>query len=62
MQLQIDQLGIDYLDRRNALIEAVTLDQAQRVAKRLFDPAALSTVVVGPAGELKATKATPTGG
>ncbi len=62
VQLQIDQLGIDYLDRRNALIEAVTLDQAQRVAKRLFDPAALSTVVVGPAGELKATKATPTGG
>jgi zinc protease len=62
VQLQIDQLGIDYLDRRNALLESVTLEQAQRVAKRLFDPASFSVVVVGPSGGLKATKPAPTGG
>jgi zinc protease len=62
VSIQVEHLGIDYLDRRNALLEAVTLEQAQRVAQRLFDPAPLSIVVVGPAGELKATRPAPTGG
>ena len=31
--LQIEDLGIDYIDKRNALIEAVTLDDIKRVAK-----------------------------
>jgi zinc protease len=62
VSIQIDHLGIDYLDRRNALLESVTLEQAQRVAQRLFDPGPLSIVVVGPPGELKATRPTPTGG
>jgi zinc protease len=49
--MQLDHLGIDYLDRRNGLIENVTLEQANRVAKALIDPAKLATVVVGePAG------------
>jgi len=60
--LQIDHLGIDYLDRRNALLESVTLEQAQRVAQRLFDPRPLSIVVVGPPGELKTTGPAPSGG
>ncbi|GEO37467.1 zinc protease [Skermanella aerolata] len=47
LQVQRDNLGIDYLDRRSGLIEAVTLEDVQRVAKRLLDPAALLTVVVG---------------
>ncbi len=38
MQLQIDRLGIDYLDRRAALIDAVTLDQLRALARRLLDP------------------------
>ena len=42
-----DHLGIDYLDRRNGLIDGVSLTDARRVAKRLFDPDALSFVVVG---------------
>jgi zinc protease len=42
-----DRLPITYLDQRNHLIDAVTLADAKRVAKRLFDPAALSFVVVG---------------
>jgi zinc protease len=49
--LQLDHLGIDYLDRRNSLIDSVTLDQANRVARHLIDPAKLAIVVVGePAG------------
>jgi zinc protease len=45
--MQVDDLGIDYLDRRNAYIEAVTLADARRVAARLYDPEALLVVVVG---------------
>lgn len=37
----------DYLDRRAALIEAVTLADAKRVAQRLFDPARLIVAVAG---------------
>ena len=37
MQLQLDDLGIDYITRRTKKIAAVTLDDAKRVAKRLFD-------------------------
>jgi zinc protease len=49
--IQLDDLGIDYLDRRNAMIEAVTLEDARRVARTLLDPAGLGFVVVGqPAG------------
>jgi zinc protease len=45
--MRIYDLGIDYLDRRNALIEAVTLDDVNRVAKALLDPTTLTMVVVG---------------
>ncbi|MDX1541269.1 MAG: pitrilysin family protein [Geminicoccaceae bacterium] len=49
--MQVHDLGPDYIDRRNELIEAVTLDDVRRVAGRLYDPEALLTVVVGdPAG------------
>jgi len=45
--------GLDagYVARRNALIQAVTLADVRRVAKRLFDPARLTVMVAGsPAG------------
>jgi zinc protease len=45
--IQEEDLGIDYLDRRNGLIEAVTLADVKRVAARLLKPANLSIVVVG---------------
>lgn len=45
--MQLDHLGIDYLDRRNGLIEAVTLEDVRRVARRLLDPQRLTAVVVG---------------
>jgi zinc protease len=45
--MQEETLGIDYLERRNGLIEAVTLNDVKRVAARLLKPEALSIVVVG---------------
>ncbi len=45
--MQIEDLGIDFLDRRNAEVEAVTLANANRVARRLYDVDALTVVVVG---------------
>lgn len=49
-QIQLDGLGIDYMQRRSAMIDAVTLDDAKRVAKRLFGGGMLVTVVGRPAG------------
>jgi zinc protease len=46
-QIQREHLGLDYLDRRSALINAVTVADVRRVAKRLLRPDALVTVVVG---------------
>ncbi len=45
--MQMDNLGIDYIDRRNGLIEAVTVDDVNRLARALLDPAALTFVVAG---------------
>jgi zinc protease len=45
--IQIEDLGIDYITRRNALIEAVTLDDIRRVAKRLIEADRLITTIVG---------------
>jgi zinc protease len=45
--MQIDRLGIDFLKRRNALIEAVSAKEIRRVATRLLDPNGLIVVVVG---------------
>jgi zinc protease len=50
VQLQLDDLGIDYFQKRPALIDAVTLDDAKRVAKRLLDGGLLVTVVGKPEG------------
>ncbi len=44
VQLQVDDLGIDYIDRRNGLIEAVTLEDVRRAAKRLLDTKMLVAV------------------
>ena len=45
--IQRENLGLDYLEERNQLVEAVTLDDLRRVAGRLFDPDDLLVVVVG---------------
>jgi len=49
LQLQLDHLGIDYIDTRKQKIAAVTLGDAKRVAKRLFGGGMLMTVVGRPA-------------
>lgn len=45
--IQLEGFPIDYMEHRNSYVEAVTLDDAKRVAKRLLDPKALTVVVVG---------------
>jgi zinc protease len=45
--LQTAGLDLDYVNERNALVEAVTLDDIRRVAARLLHPEALTFVVVG---------------
>jgi zinc protease len=49
LAVQIDNLGIDYFDRRNAEVQAVTLDQVKAAAKKYLS-GDLSVVVVGPKG------------
>jgi zinc protease len=56
VQIQQENLGIDYLDRRNALIENVTLADAKRVAKKLLDPKGLTFAVVGTPANLTPTQ------
>lgn len=46
----VHDLGIDYLDKRNGYIEAVTLEDVKRVARRLFTSPLLVTVVGSPQG------------
>jgi zinc protease len=59
VEMQIEKLGIDYLDRRAALFDAVTLDQARRVAHRLLDPDGLSFAVVGDPADLTPSRTLP---
>ena len=53
--IQLEDLGIDYIDRRNEYIEAVSLDDISRVARRLLAPEDLEVVVVGKPENLEAT-------
>jgi zinc protease len=51
LTIQLDNLGIDWWDRRNGLIEAVTPEDARRTAARLFgDPQQSMTIVGKPEG------------
>ena len=49
-QIQLDNLGIDYVQRRSALIDAVTIEDTKRVAKRLYSGGMLVTVAGRPKG------------
>jgi len=46
--IQLDDLGIDYIDKRNGLIDAVTMADVKRAAKRLLEAGMLVTVVGKP--------------
>lgn len=57
MWIQIEDLGIDYIDTRNSQIEAVTLKDIRRVAKRLLNADGLIITIVGkPEGAAKKPK------
>lgn len=45
--IQLENLGIDYLDRRNSLIEGVTLAEVNGLAQSLLSADALTFVIVG---------------
>jgi zinc protease len=47
VHIQLDGFGPEWMIERNRLIEAVTMADARRVAKRLFDDGAMSVAVVG---------------
>ncbi|MCA6114821.1 insulinase family protein [Bradyrhizobium sp. WSM 1738] len=56
LQYQLDKLPIDYIEKRNALVDAVTLDDAKRVARKLWGQGLL-TVIVGRAPQAAAQPA-----
>ena len=53
LAIQQQDLGIDYVQKRNSLVEAVTLDQVKAQAKRLLHPDRLIVTVVGKPEGLK---------
>jgi len=59
LQYQLDQLPIDYLERRNTIVDAVTLDDAKKAAQRLWRNGLL-TVIVGRAPQAAAQPAAAT--
>jgi zinc protease len=57
VSLQVEGLGMDYVEQRAAALAAVTIDDVRRVAKRLLDPDRLRIVIVGaPKGLVGATE------
>jgi zinc protease len=59
LQYQLDKLPIDYIEKRNAIVDAVTLEEAKNAAKRLWGQGLL-TVVVGRAPQAAAQPAAGT--
>jgi len=56
LQYQLDKLPIDYIEKRNAIVDAVTLDDTRKAAKRLWSQGLL-TVIVGRAPQAAAQPA-----
>ena len=56
LQYQLDKLPIDYIEKRNAIVDAVTLDDAKNAARRLWGQGLL-TVIVGRAPQAAAQPA-----
>jgi zinc protease len=59
--IQLDELGIDFLERRNGLIEAVSAEDIGRVVERLIRPETLTVVVVGKPEGVDPTREAPAG-
>ena len=54
--LMVENLGIDYINKRNPELEAVSMADAKRVAAKLLKVEDLIVTVVGKPEGLKATK------
>jgi zinc protease len=59
LQYQLDKMPIDYIEKRNAIVDAVTLEDTKAVAKRLWGQGLL-TVIVGRAPQAAAQPAAAT--
>src|ERR1700687_3327454 len=59
LQYQLYNLPIDYIEKRNAIVDAVTLDDAKKAAQRLWGQGLL-TVIVGRAPQAAAQPAAAT--
>jgi zinc protease len=59
--VQLENFPPDYFAKRNGYIDAVTLEDVKRVAKRLLDPDALTFVIVGRPDGVTGTQAAPEG-
>jgi zinc protease len=59
LQYQLDKLPIDYIEKRNGLVDAVTLDEARKAAQQLWGEGLL-TVIVGRAPQAAAQPASAT--
>jgi zinc protease len=47
LEIQLEDLGIDYIDRRNDMIRAVTAEDVRRAAARFLANAKLFVTLVG---------------
>lgn len=47
VEIQLEDLGIDYIDERNGMIDAVTIEDVRRAASRLLGDGDLYVVLVG---------------
>ncbi len=59
LQYQLDHLSIDYLERRNALVDAVTIEDAKQVARRLWGDGLLTVIVGRPPEAAQPVAGTP---
>jgi zinc protease len=59
LQYQTDRLPIDYIEKRNAIVDAVTLDDVKKAGQRLWGQGLL-TVIVGRAPQAAAQPAAAT--
>ena len=47
MGVRLDELPVDFFDKRNAMVEAVTLEDVNRVATEYLSPENFTFIVVG---------------
>lgn len=61
ISLQIYNLGLDYLEKRADIINAVTREDVQRIARRLLRAEAMTVVVVGDPKDVASSAGKPPG-